>query len=151
MVFVAASGGFLIGSSIAARYVMRLGIDRTMGIGAAVLLLGGVTMTALIAADVRSAAALALPMGIYVIGMGGVFPQTIAGALVPFRHNAGAAASLASFIQQTGGALVGVIVGIVIGDSALPLAIIITLAGCLSCTIWALTRRIRGEALITEA
>lgn len=148
--FVASSGGYLVGTAIAGRYVMRFGIDRTMGVGCAVLVLGGVTMIVLVAAGVRSAASLVLPMGIYVMGMGGVFPNTIAGAMAPFRQNAGAAASLAGFVQQTGGALVGVLVGALIGDSALPLAIIITLAGCLACAIWALTRRVRTEVPAAE-
>src|SRR5690606_20924042 len=92
--FVAASGGYLAGTAVASRYVMRFGIDRTFGMGAAVLTCGGLTMTVLVAAGVPSAAAVVLPMGLYVMGMGAVFPQCIAGAMAPFRDNAGAAASL---------------------------------------------------------
>lgn len=143
VVFVGASAGYLIGTAMAARYVMRIGIDRTIGLGVVILICGGLTMTTLVMLEVRSWAALVLPMGLYVIGMGHVFPQTIAGAMAPFRNNAGAAASLTGFIQQTLGAAIGVVAGIVIADSALPLAAMITLTGVGAFTIWLTTRRVR--------
>jgi DHA1 family bicyclomycin/chloramphenicol resistance-like MFS transporter len=144
--FSAGGLGFMIGTSLAATYVMRLGLDVTIGIGTLALAGGGLAMAAGVWLEIPSSAVLIVPAAVYLFGLGLVLPQAQASALGPFPHRAGTASSLVGFTQQTVAAIVGVGVGQVIGNSALPLAIIIAVLGCLSLAIWVTTRSVRVEA-----
>jgi DHA1 family bicyclomycin/chloramphenicol resistance-like MFS transporter len=145
--FAVGSGGFMAGSAIASRYVGRLGLDRVIGMGAAAQTIGGLLMVAALALGLRSAASLVVPMAIYLSGLGLVLPQAMAGAMQPYRDRAGAASSLLGFLQQTGAALCGVIVGQLLGDSAWPMAVAVALTGVASLILWMTTRGIRQRAL----
>jgi DHA1 family bicyclomycin/chloramphenicol resistance-like MFS transporter len=146
--FAVGSGGFMAGSAIASRYVGRLGLDRVIGMGAAAQTIGGGLMIVALALGLRSAASLVVPMAIYLSGLGLVLPQAMAGAMQPYRDRAGAASSLLGFLQQTGAALCGVIVGQLLGDSAWPMAVAIALTGVASLILWMTTRGIRQRALV---
>jgi DHA1 family bicyclomycin/chloramphenicol resistance-like MFS transporter len=137
--------GFLCGTSLATRLVTRIGLDRTMGWGALALAAGGLTMVAGLAAGFTSVASLVLPMMLYLTGLGLAMPQAMAGALTPFPDHAGAASSFMGFVQQTGAALVGVLVGQILGDSAWPVAAPIAITGGLSLVLWLGTRRMRAR------
>jgi DHA1 family bicyclomycin/chloramphenicol resistance-like MFS transporter len=145
--FAVGSGGFMAGSAIASRYVGRLGLDRVIGMGAAAQTIGGLLMVAALALGLRSAASLVVPMAIYLSGLGLVLPQAMAGAMQPYRDRAGAASSLLGFLQQTGAALCGVIVGQLLADNAWPMAIAVALTGVASLVLWLTTRGIRQRAL----
>jgi DHA1 family bicyclomycin/chloramphenicol resistance-like MFS transporter len=58
--------------------------------------------------------------------------QAQAGALLPYPDRAGAASSLLGFVTQTSSAVVGAVLGHVLGLTAWPLAIAILIAGGLS-------------------
>lgn len=141
--FAAGSVGFMTGTLIAARFVGRLGLDRVLGIGSCALAGGGLCMVAALAFGFASATTLVVSVAIYLAGMGLVLPQAAAGAMTPFPERAGAASSLLGFIQQSVAAMVGAAVGLLLDQSAWPLAIAIALAGCMALLLWALTREIR--------
>jgi DHA1 family bicyclomycin/chloramphenicol resistance-like MFS transporter len=144
-VFALASGGYLTGSTIAARLVRRIGIDGLIGVGSVVMAIGGVGMLIDVLLGVNSVIALVLLMAVYLAGMGMVLPQSFAGALTPFPERAGAASSLLGFVQQCLAAAFGAIVGLLLGDSAWPLAAGVALAGCATLALWATTRGVRGR------
>jgi DHA1 family bicyclomycin/chloramphenicol resistance-like MFS transporter len=145
--FMLGSGGYLVGTWTAARIVTRVGLDRTIGIGSLALALGGLGMIVSPALAWTSAAALVLPITIYLFGLGLVLPQTMAGALTPFPDRAGAASSLVGFTQQMSGAFIGAVVGQLLGQSAWPLSLGVATMGCLALALWTLTRGLRaGEA-----
>ncbi len=144
-VFALASGGYLTGSTIAARLVRRIGIDGLIGVGSVVMAIGGVGMLIDVLLGVNSVIALVLLMAVYLAGMGMVLPQSFAGALTPFPERAGAASSLLGFVQQCLAAAFGAIVGLLLGDSAWPLAAGVALAGCATLALWAATRGVRGR------
>jgi DHA1 family bicyclomycin/chloramphenicol resistance-like MFS transporter len=56
----------------------------------------------------------------------------MAGALTPFPDRAGAASSLLGFLQQAVASSIGIVVGQLLGKSALPLALVIATMGCLA-------------------
>jgi MFS transporter, DHA1 family, multidrug resistance protein len=143
--FAVGSFGYMFGATLAARLVMRIGIDGMLGVGAATLAFGGLAMTVSVALGFASAASLVLPVAIYLAGLGMVLPQAIAGALTPFPDRAGAASSLLGFVQQSVAALCGAVVGALIADNAWPLAITIAIAGCSTLAIWLMTRRLRAS------
>jgi DHA1 family bicyclomycin/chloramphenicol resistance-like MFS transporter len=144
--FTIASSGYLIGTSIAARFVMHWGSGRTMGLGTAAMALGGIAMMIHVAAGSHAGIALTLTAGLYMIGMGMALPQAQAGALLPFPDRAGAAASLLGFCTQTSSAVVGAVLGHLLSETAWPLAIAMTLAGGIGLMLWTLSRGIRAQA-----
>ena len=139
-VFAAATLGYGAGTLLAARVVVRVGIDRTIVYGGCALAAGGLAMLAAVAAGATSPIALALPMALYLCGLGLAMPQAMAGALTPFPERAGAASSLLGFLQQTVGSSIGILVGQTLGGTALPLAVIIAAMGSLALAL-ALAKR----------
>ena len=144
--FAVGSLGYMTGTTLAARLVMRLGIDRTLGVGAGAMAAGGLGMMMAVALGLISAASLVLPMAIYLAGLGMVLPQAIAGAMTPFPERAGAASALLGLVQQSAAALCGAAVGALLGSSAWPLAVAVAAMGCTTLALWILTRRLRARA-----
>jgi DHA1 family bicyclomycin/chloramphenicol resistance-like MFS transporter len=144
--FAIAASGYLIGTSIAARFVVRWGSGRTMGLGTAAMAGGGVAMVLAVAIGAHVAMALVLTAGLYMMGMGMALPLSQAGALLPFPDRAGAAASLFGLCTQTSSAVIGAVLGHALGSTAWPLAIAMALAGCVGLMLWVLTRTIRAGA-----
>jgi len=103
--------GFMVGSTFAGRFVRRIGIDRLIGAGAILAALAGSTMALLAAMEVYHIAAIIIPHMLYMVGVGVVMPQSIAGALTPFPNMAGTASAFLGFIQMTFAAVVGILVG----------------------------------------
>jgi len=143
LVFAAATLGYGMGTLLAARLVVRIGIDRTIVCGGVALAVGGLAMAAAIALGATSPAALAVPMALYLCGLGLAMPQSMAGALMPFPERAGAVSSLLGFLQQATASAIGIAVGQMLGSSALPLAAIVAAMGVLALAL-ALFRRSMG-------
>ena len=142
--FAIGSVGYMMGTTLAAHLVLRLGIDTTLGLGSTALALGGSAMAAAVALGLTSAISLALPVAVFLAGLGMVLPQSIAGAMQPFPERAGAASSLFGFVQQSGAALCGVMVVSLLNKSAWPLAGTVAVMGCTSLLLWFGTRGVRG-------
>jgi DHA1 family bicyclomycin/chloramphenicol resistance-like MFS transporter len=145
--FALGSIGFMIGTTLAARLVVKLGIDGIIGLGACALAAGGLGMVAALAIGLTSAASVVLPVAVYLVGLGMVLPQTIAGAMTPFPERAGAASALLGFIQQSAAAVCGAVVGWLLGDNAWPLAAVVAAMGCATLVIWISTRALRSRAM----
>ena len=135
--------GYMLGTSIAARVVMRIGLDRTMGIGTAIQAAGGLAMAAAVALGLGSVTWLVGAMTLYLAGMGFVLPQTQASALTPFPDRAGTASSLMGFTQQSSAAIAAAAIGAFLGRSAWPVAGTLAAMGLLALAIWATTRGVR--------
>ncbi len=135
--------GYMIGTSIAARIVMRIGLDRTMGIGAVIQAAGGVAMAGAVALGLGSVVWLVGAMTLYLAGMGFVLPQAQASALTPFPDRAGTASSLMGFAQQSCAAIAAATIGAFLGRSAWPVAGTLAAMGLLALAIWAATRGVR--------
>jgi DHA1 family bicyclomycin/chloramphenicol resistance-like MFS transporter len=144
--FALGSVGYMTGSAIAARMVIRLGLDGVLGLGGCACAAGGVAMVATVAFGFMSAMSLVLPMAVYLAGLGMVLPQGIAGAMTPFPERAGAASSLFGFIQQTAAAVCGAAVGWFLGQSAWPLALGVAVMGFATLGLWLATRGLRADA-----
>ena len=144
--FAVGSVGYMVGTSLAARLVMRLGIDRTLGVGSAAMAAGGLGMVMAVVLGSTAAAAIVLPMALYLAGLGMVLPQALAGAMTPFPERAGAASALLGFIQQCVAALCGVVVGWLLDKSAWPMVAAVAAMGCATLVIWISTRALRARA-----
>ncbi len=148
--FAVGSAGYMSGTTYAARLVMRHGIDRTLGVGSAAMAAGGLGMVMAVAFALTSAAALVLPMALYLAGLGMVLPQAIAGAMTPFPERAGAASALLGFVQQSAAALCGALVGVLLGSTAWPLAAVVAAMGCATLGLWIATRTVRASVAKTH-
>lgn len=143
--FAIGSIGYMTGSAIAARLVVRLGLDGVLGLGGCACAAGGLGMVAAVAAGLTSSMSLVLPMAVYLAGLGMVLPQGIAGAMTPFPERAGAASSLFGFMQQTAAAICGAAVGWFLGKSAWPLAAGVAVMGLATLGLWLATRGLRAR------
>lgn len=142
--YAVGAAGYMVGAYVAARVVMRLGLDRTVGIGAVIMAAGGLAMAASVALGLSSVGWLVGTMTIYLAGMGLVLPQTQAGALTPFADRAGTASSLLGFAQQSSAAIAAAAIGHFLGYSAWPVAGTIGVAGVVGLVLWVTTRRVRA-------
>jgi DHA1 family bicyclomycin/chloramphenicol resistance-like MFS transporter len=118
--------GYIIGTIVAGRLSRRLGIDRLVAIGAGIGVAGGMLLLALaLAGPTRSGLAGALfivgPMLVFMIGVGLVLPNSIAGAIGPFPRAAGAASALLGFTQMTAAAVIGIAVAALYDGSSVPM------------------------------
>lgn len=144
--FALSAVGYLTGTNLAARLVMRIGLDRTIGFGCCALAAGGLGTVAALALGLTSVVSLVFPVSIYLVGLGMVLPQSIAGAMTPFPERAGVASAMFGFIQQSVAAMCGATVGLLLGHSAWPVAGAIALMGVATLLLWLLTRGIRARA-----
>lgn len=99
--------GFVSGATLASAYSPKLGLDRSILIGLFASVVGGMAMFGLWLVGVRHWAAIILPMCCVMFGMGILRPNSIAGAMAPFREMAGAASALIGFLQMAAGATAG--------------------------------------------
>jgi DHA1 family bicyclomycin/chloramphenicol resistance-like MFS transporter len=144
--FALGAAGWMIGATIAARLVVRLGLDRTMGLGVLVIAAGSLALVAVVAAGIPGIWLVAA-MALYLAGLGLAMPQAMAGALTPFPERAGTAASLMGLVQQTVAAIVAAAVGNYLGHSAWPMTGVVAAMGCVTLLLWALTRHLRAQSV----
>ncbi len=127
--FAICSVSYVFGAWLGSRLTPKRGLEGMIRLGVAFLCAGGITQIIAVLLFPKLIAAVIIPEMIYFLGIGFLLPSTLASALAPFPERAGAASSLMGFAQMTSGAIVGSIVGALLGDSALPLAIVTACAG----------------------
>ena len=145
--FAVGAAGYVLGTFVAARIVMRFGLDRLIGLGTATMACGGLLMAAVIVFALSHVLWFVGAMTLYLAGLGFALPATMAGALTPFPDRAGTASSVMGFTQQTGAAITAAVVGAYLGHSAWPVASVVAAMGCLSFFFFFFTRRVRTEIL----
>jgi len=136
MCFAAAVTGYIAGAVVSGRIVRRVGLERMVPLGAAVCAAGGLAMAGIVLAGVETVWSVLAPMMVYMVGVGFVLPNAMAGALGPFPTKAGAASALLGFTQMGLAALVGVAVGAAFDGTARPMAITIALTGVAAVVFW---------------
>ena len=98
MVVLLAACGFFCGSTYSTRYVRQMGFSRLISVGAWISL-AGIAALALLSHWAEPAAVL-IPMFIYAIGNGLVYPNAMHGALQTDAKAAGSASALAGAMQM---------------------------------------------------
>src|SRR5436190_4374697 len=145
--FAVGAAGYVLGTLLAARIVLRFGLDRLIGIGTAAMAGGGLLMALVVALALPHVLWFVAAMTLYLAGIGFALPSTMAGALTPFPDRAGTASSVMGLVQQSGTAITAAAVGAYLGHSAWPVASVVAVMGCLSFVIWLLTRGVRAAGL----
>ncbi|MGL4637045.1 MAG: multidrug effflux MFS transporter [Beijerinckiaceae bacterium] len=135
--------GFISGTIVAQKIVLRVGMDRTIGYGVLCLATGGLTMLVLMLIGTGHMLEVLIPMTLYTAGVGLVLPQVNASSMMPFPDRAGAASSLQGLIQMSFAAVVGAVLGATLHLSALLLPIAITAMGMGALVLFQMTKNER--------
>jgi len=124
-----ASVGFMSGAFLGSRIVRHVGIERMCLMGTFCSAAGGVLVFGLIWSDVISIWSIILPTVVYFFGMGMSQPNIQAGAISPYPHMAGAAASLLGLAQYVSAGLLSMVLAIFAFDQTFLLATIMGVSG----------------------
>lgn len=119
--------GYIAGTLIAQRIVVKRGLEGTIKVGVICLAAGGLIMQFFVFIGTQSIFEIIMPMALYTCGVGLVMPQSMAGAMQPFPQKAGTASSFLGLVQMTFAAIVGAAVGI--GLEKHHMALSLTIAG----------------------
>lgn len=122
-------GGYITGTLIAGRYSRKFGSDTMLRYGSGLSLLGGLLLVVIASNFPQHVASVVAPMFVFMISVGVVMPNSMAGAIGPFPKMAGAASAMMGFIQMAIAALVGASVGLMHDGTALPMCVAIALMG----------------------
>jgi DHA1 family bicyclomycin/chloramphenicol resistance-like MFS transporter len=117
--------GYITGNLTAVRLGSGLMPDQILVRGLTIAVAGGAVMAGLALAEVYSVWAVILPQTLFMIGVGMVLPQTMAGAMANFPHMAGSASALFGFTQMAIAAVAGVLVGHLHDGTSLVMATVI--------------------------
>ena len=113
--------GLVLGTLLAKNLAPRLGPQRLVHIGTALMLAGAVGGTILHHLPGLELIGIVGPQIILTLGGGLVLPATLAGAVLPNPHRAGMAAGFMGFAQMAGATLSGLTLSLVQNGSALPM------------------------------
>jgi len=135
--------GYMSGTQIAVRLLKKMSIENVVGFGGRIALIAGIGGLIINVLGVPSIIGVIAPMFCFALAVGIIMPNTMAGAVGPFAHMAGAAASVAGFVQMTVSAISGLLAGYLYDKTAVPMMAIIAACGLLS---WLFTRRIQRNS-----
>lgn len=121
---VVTTTAYFIGSLTANRLVGRAGIDRMIMLGGGLIVAGGLGLSITVFADLVSVISILGSMTLWLIGMGLILPNAMAGAISPYPHMAGQASSLIGFMQMGTGALGSAGISLIGGETALAAGIV---------------------------
>jgi len=124
--------GYMIGAMSGAKLLHKHDIDTIIGWGALLACVAGSVMAILASLEIYHINAIIIPQFFYMMAVGFVMPQTMAGALGPFAHMAGTASAFLGFIQMSLAAFVGVMVGQFHDGTPLSMSLSIALMGILT-------------------
>ena len=131
----------MLGNFLSGRYAVRVGPQRMMAIGLVFAVLGLALLWAL--SGIPHTAALFAPMTLLAVSNGLTLPSATASAVSIRPELAGTAAGLAGSLQIGVGALGAFVVGLLQEGSmsAVPMMVIMPLAGAVSAVGFVMTRR----------
>jgi len=140
------SGSFF-GGSLAVRSLMkRYGAFRILPAGFIFIVIGCAALATLPHWIGPSFETVMIPVAFYAFGIAFVFPAMSTASVAAFPHMAGAASSMAGFLQM-GGGLVGGIAAAVITDPITAVSLVVPVMGAISIASYLLWRRVPEPAL----
>ena len=140
LTFALVVSGLLGGALFTLRNVQRLGPQRVVGIGVALVLLGSLLTLVIYLLFGLSLLGLSLPQVLVTLGGGMLLPAAVAGAVIPNPQRAGLAAGLMGFSQMAGATLAGLLLGALQDGSAWPMVALNALFAVLAFLLFHLLR-----------
>jgi MFS transporter, DHA1 family, multidrug resistance protein len=123
--------GYLLGTLACRRLLTRIGLARTLTLGATLALGAGLLFAALALAGAHHWAVVLLCQFLAMAAHGINFPCVQSGAVAPFPREAGAAAGLLGFVTMVAALVAGTVIGLSHDGTLLPLALTAALIGVL--------------------
>jgi MFS transporter, DHA1 family, multidrug resistance protein len=108
--FGVCSVGYVSGTLVGRKLSGHFGIDAGLGTGVSLMAAGGLALLAVTLTEVGGVYAVVAASTLFFAGCGAAMPQAMAGTLMPFPENAGAASSLMGVCQMFFGAMAGTLV-----------------------------------------
>lgn len=133
--------GYLIGSAVAQRFVMRLGLQRMIATGI-VLIVCAASLALAGSLAIHSPWPIILGMPGYQFGLSFLLAQCNASAMQPFKESAGSASSLFAVMQMCIAAAIGALVGHYIDMSPLVLPAATLASALMAAFVLLATRRL---------
>jgi DHA1 family bicyclomycin/chloramphenicol resistance-like MFS transporter len=127
--------GYLVGTLVCRRFVVRHGLQRTIYAGASLQAAAGLAMALLAIAGAHAPASIVVPMFFYGIAHGMIQPPAQSGAVAPFPRAAGAAAALMGFTMMLIASFVGFWIGASYNGTVYPLTLTICATSLASAAI----------------
>jgi DHA1 family bicyclomycin/chloramphenicol resistance-like MFS transporter len=118
----------MMSSTLNGRFMPRFGLDRTLRFGHTVALFVGFAILTVGITGFGGLAGIVVTIFLLMATMGTIGANSMAGAMSPFPHIAGAASALAGALQFGIGALTSVLAGLFDNGTALPMCAV--MAGC---------------------
>ena len=143
-VLASTSAAYIVGTVLCRRLLVRRGLRRTVAIGGAISLTGGLGMAALSLAGLHewSVWTLIAPQWLYAIGHAVHQPCGQVGVIGPFRDKAGTAASLSGFFMMLTAFFVGLWLGRSLDGTVYPLTLgVATFSVVIAAAAWTLVQR----------
>jgi DHA1 family bicyclomycin/chloramphenicol resistance-like MFS transporter len=143
--FLLVSAGYIVGSFVAARCSIRLGVDWMVIVGTAIALAGCAVLVGFAHADAVELLGLFVTMGVIAIGNGISQPNATAAAIEVDPRAAGTAAGLVGFAQMAIGGVATIAVAVLADGSATPMIAVMmasTILAALAYGLAVLGRRI---------
>jgi len=144
--FIISAAAFMAGNFLAGRFSERLGLDRSILTGTLITFAGVLSLFTGALMGLLSPASLFLPVSLLSLGQGLSMPNALAGVVSVNPRIAGTASGLSGFLQLGTGAIATQIAGRLLGETALPLAIIMLCFSCVSLTFCLIAVRIGPRA-----
>jgi DHA1 family bicyclomycin/chloramphenicol resistance-like MFS transporter len=136
---------YLGGTLLCRRLLVSRGLRRTVRVGAAFSLAGGLAAALLSLAGLHTVWAVLVPQWIYAVGHGIHQPCGQVGAVGPFPEKAGTAAALSGFLMTATSFAVGLWLGANLDGTVYPLTLGLAVAGIgVAAVAWTLVQR-HGE------
>ncbi|WP_274423355.1 multidrug effflux MFS transporter [Chelativorans sp. YIM 93263] len=144
------SGMFFLGS-LSVRFLMRrFSAFSLVPVGLSFIGIGSLALIYTLNVLPLSFLSVMGPVASYAFGIAFVNPAMMTASVAPFPHMAGAASSLASFMQMSGG-LLGGSVAALIGDPVVAMSLIVPTMGATAILSWLLWRRLPEPVLASQA
>jgi MFS transporter, DHA1 family, multidrug resistance protein len=145
LVMATASLAYIAGTVLCRRLLVARGLRRTVRIGGAFSLVGGLASVALSLAGLHTVWAVLLPQLVFAVGHGIHQPCGQTGAIGPFPEKAGAAAALSGFVMMATSFVIGLWLGRGLNGTVYPLTLGLGFFGCaVALVAWTLVQR-HGE------
>ena len=109
-----------------------MGFKNLVALGSFICLLSGCLMLLFTLLNLQHVTTIVIPMMFFMMGVGLVMPQSMAGALTDYPHMAGSASGMLGFIQMSTAGSIGVIVGHGYNGTPLIMSAMIALMGLLT-------------------
>ncbi|NVJ93402.1 MAG: Bcr/CflA family multidrug efflux MFS transporter [Methylocystaceae bacterium] len=125
-------GGFIMGTLIAGKLSRKLGSPLMLRYGSLLSLVSGALLASVALGGGFGPVSVVAPMFVFMISVGIVMPNSMAGAIGPFPKMAGAASAMMGFLQMAIAASVGVSVGLLDNGTQIPMVLAIAAMGALT-------------------